>query len=383
VAGVFAIPEATPVRLSLAPRLESWNRHDDPAQVALREFVAHTRELIEPTLAATEGPLAFRLDVGLADALDPLWQRDLDNYLFPIARGLPDRVVCFWATKQRGEGSYASVEPAMLASPAAGWREIIVSRSSPAEAEWKRAVYRAVEGESELPFGPVAVQLAFSVGPSRNWTLLWKPTIDALDPLLGRTYPHREWNPQDGRIVRLGLHHFIDPDLGHDARVTVYARTADAAWPEVHWLTSMDPTRREAYRDQYQGKLLVGAERALLGYEPPSRSRPKPHLPPVMSDVRVFIDDDAGYVAWLTEHDRGFVINIQRSLNPSDARLHRANCRTVTGQPTRGKVWTGPYIKVCADQLSQLDRWAGQLTGSAISRCGICLPPRLAAGSTR
>jgi hypothetical protein len=89
----FAIPEGPSIDLELEPRLESWNRRDDRAQVALREFVEHVRERIDPVLEATAGLLAFRLDVGLADQLDPLWERDLDNYLFPIARTLPDRVV--------------------------------------------------------------------------------------------------------------------------------------------------------------------------------------------------------------------------------------------------------------------------------------------------
>lgn len=374
MAGLFEIPGGPAVKLGLAPRLESWERYEDPAQVALREFVGHVRDLIEPALDSIEGPLAFRLDVGLAETLDPLWQRDLDNYLFPIARMLPHRVVSVWATKQRGEGSCVRLEAAVPASgPPAGWREITVPRSRCAEAEWKRAVLQAVPDESELPPGPVALQLAFSTGPSRNWTALWKPTIDALAPLLGRTYPHREWNPQDGRIVRLGLHHRIDPALGDDASVTVYARPADEDWPEVRWLSSMGPTDRQAYQDQYRGKLRFDAERALLGYERPSPSRPQP---PVMNDARVFIDDDAGYQDWLAERPAGFVINIQRSLNTSDARLHRATCRTITGQPARGKAWTGPYIKVCADELTQLDLWAAQLTGSAITRCGTCLPSR-------
>ena len=72
-ATAFAIPEGPQIELELAPRLESWERHDNPAQVALREFVVHVRDLIDPMIDATPGPLAFRLDVGLPDDLDPLW----------------------------------------------------------------------------------------------------------------------------------------------------------------------------------------------------------------------------------------------------------------------------------------------------------------------
>ncbi|HSH82973.1 MAG TPA: hypothetical protein VLA19_30945 [Herpetosiphonaceae bacterium] len=38
----------------------------------------------------------------------------------------------------------------------------------------------------------------------RRAPAMWKRTIDGLDPLLDRTYPSREWNPLDGRVVRLG-----------------------------------------------------------------------------------------------------------------------------------------------------------------------------------
>lgn len=47
--------------------------------------------------------------------------------------------------------------------------------------------------------------------------------INALDPLLGRTQPDREWHPRDGRIVDLGLHVAVDPSLGYDVVVTIAA----------------------------------------------------------------------------------------------------------------------------------------------------------------
>jgi hypothetical protein len=154
----FAIPEGPSIELELEPRLESWNQRDDPVQVALREFVAHVRELIDPALEATAGVLAFRLDVGLADKLDPLWERDLDNYLFPIARTLQDRVVSIWGTKRRGARSFVRLEPAAPATPP-GWQEFATPRSPASEQLWKSAVRRTVESAPELPQGPVGLQL--------------------------------------------------------------------------------------------------------------------------------------------------------------------------------------------------------------------------------
>lgn len=62
VASTFSIPDGPKIKLGLPPRVESWNRHDDPEQVALRAFVAHVHQLITPTLESTEGLFALRLD---------------------------------------------------------------------------------------------------------------------------------------------------------------------------------------------------------------------------------------------------------------------------------------------------------------------------------
>jgi hypothetical protein len=40
-------------------------------------------------------------------------------------------------------------------------------------------------------------------------------------------------------------------------------------------------------------------------------------------------DDD--YLRWVADHHRGFVLNIQRTCNPRDARLYLAYCETITG----------------------------------------------------
>jgi hypothetical protein len=88
--------------------------------------------------------------------------------------------------------------------------------------------------------------------------------------------------------------------------------------------------------------------------------------------VELFRDDDQGYAAWLAANAQGYVLNIQRTLNPSDARVHHADCRTITGTPPRGRTWTGPYVKACSLSLPELDAWALAQAGSAITRCGTC-----------
>lgn len=230
---VFALPEGPAVELSLTPRLESWERHDHPMQTALREFVAHVRELIEPVIETTRGELAVRLDVGLPETADPLWERDLDNYLFPIARATPERVVSVWGTKGRDPRSFVRVERAVEVAAPAGWMAFEVPRAPGTERYWKAAVRRAVSEAAQLPAGPVGLQFALAVGPDRSWPAMWKASIDGLEPLLGKTYEDRIWNPQDGRVVRLGFHKTVDHSLGHDASMTLWARPGDEHWPEL------------------------------------------------------------------------------------------------------------------------------------------------------
>jgi hypothetical protein len=89
-----------------------------------------------------------------------------------------------------------------------------------------------------------------------------------------------------------------------------------------------------------------------------------------------FRDDDRGYAAWLLEHAQGFVLNIRRSYKPSDARVHRAGCRTIRRANPRGGPWTETYVKVCAVELDDLDRWSMEHAGGPLPRCGVCLPMR-------
>lgn len=81
-----------------------------------------------------------------------------------------------------------------------------------------------------------------------------------------------------------------------------------------------------------------------------------------------FVDDEKGYLKWIADHPDGYVLNIQRGLNPSDARLHRANCWTISS-PTGGP-WTGSYIKICSTMLGALEDWAREQVGQDIAGCG-------------
>ncbi len=87
--------------------------------------------------------------------------------------------------------------------------------------------------------------------------------------------------------------------------------------------------------------------------------------------IAVFQSDERGYSRWLTDHS-GYVVNVRRSLNPIDGRIHRSTCRTITGSPARGRTWTGAYIKVCSESRTEVLEWSRTL--GLTSLCKTCNP---------
>jgi hypothetical protein len=293
-------------------------------------------ERIDPLVHELAGPLAFQLHVGLPENTDPLWERDLDNYLYPIARTLPERVVSVRGTKGRGGPSTVRLEAAVPAV------ELMigfdVARSAPDEATWKRAVHGAVKPATELPEGPVALELAFTVGPAVNWPGIWKASIDGLSPLLGRTYPDREWNPLDGRIVRLGLHKTVDASYGREASMTVLGTVADERWPELAWLAALGPDERSAFVQQHRAKQRnQAARRRALSTEKPRRmsTRAARNIEIDSENLLIFRDDDPGYLAWTAANPSGFVLNIScgRSTRARQGSIAPAAARSSANPP--------------------------------------------------
>ncbi len=220
-------PEGEGTALRKVPRLASWNKSTDPDQVRLRDYLEDTAQLVPPRLTAS-GPWALLLEVGLPATRDLVDMADLDNYAFPLATRLRNEdLVAVWCTKRHAETSRVLAAPAQETT-GPGTTYTVRTTASASTTAYKEQVRSAVINAAEIPTGPVQLQLAFVVGPQRNWLTLWKPTIDALDPLLGRTREDRDWHPQDGRITDLGLHVTVDASLGHDVLLSIAAAPAAA-----------------------------------------------------------------------------------------------------------------------------------------------------------
>lgn len=225
----FAKPNVQMMPLQVPPRLASWMASGHPDQTRMEKFLIHAEGLLADLLRQTPDPVALRLDVGLPRHVALLEQHDLDNYAFPLAMRLSKssghQFATVWVTKQHAGTSSAGVRQAVprpRPSTTDHWFAVHTTVSS-ATTLYKQQIHDQLHAAKALPDGPVAIELAFTVGPRRNWLNLWKPTIDALDALLGPTSPDRRWHPRDGRIVELALHRQVDPSYGNDTSIAIAA----------------------------------------------------------------------------------------------------------------------------------------------------------------
>jgi len=229
---VFAMPCSHPLRLPVPPRLASWNRAGDPDQARLTGYLDAAEALLRPRLEQLSGPLALRLDVGLPGSATLLDQRDLDNYLLPLATRLTragtGTIACAWGTKQHADCSLVRIERAApaAAAPPPGHRYTVRTSASSQSTAFKEQIRAQLGDTRPIPPGPVRIQLCFTVGPTRNWLNLWKPTIDALGQILGHAPAAGPWSPLDGRIVDLGLHRRVNPSMGNDILIAIAATHA-------------------------------------------------------------------------------------------------------------------------------------------------------------
>jgi hypothetical protein len=90
------------------------------------------------------------------------------------------------------------------------------------------------------------------------------------------------------------------------------------------------------------------------------------------SEPTPFVDDDAGFLAWLAGNPDGLVLNVERHASARTPKLHRSSCSTLAGAP--GRTWTVSYRKVCGSDRDTLDGWARREIGAGPDPCKRCKP---------
>ena len=224
-----ALAEVSPIR----PVLASWDAKTHSSQVRLQEYLLQIKTELGSKLGAGE-PLFLHLDVDVEDKRHLLRHHDLENYLTPLVGGLgAHKFVLASATKSVGGGSRLVLGRALDGtdlSGEAGWHAFSCEAGAGVQKKsWKEGLRTSLRhsGVEKMPDGPVEVQLAWRCSPVRNWVWLWKPTGDAMGPVLGEPDSLNAFNPADDRIVSLALHLNADPYVKHDVRVGMWWRAAD------------------------------------------------------------------------------------------------------------------------------------------------------------
>ena len=187
-----------------------------PSQTRSAEFLAAVTRWLGPL---PDPPLVLDLSVGLPTKT-PLDSggHDLDNYLYPVAHHLGgNNFVAAYARKTHSPASTLAVEQAR-ALTSTGWHPKlqVQTTTSTDKIAWKEEIRRACaeQAKGRLVGGPVTLEVHYRLSSRRNWVNLWKPTIDALGPILGAPDAHRPYNVEDDRITALCLTRSTDDSLG-------------------------------------------------------------------------------------------------------------------------------------------------------------------------
>jgi hypothetical protein len=86
-----------------------------------------------------------------------------------------------------------------------------------------------------------------------------------------------------------------------------------------------------------------------------------------------FVNDDPGYIRWLTANPEGFVVNSNRVPMSSYLKLHRSSCKYISPPAYTNWTTTG-YIKTCSTDLAALVQWARTHVGGDLDPCRACKP---------
>ncbi len=217
---LWAIADTHKILTLEKPLLASWNANSDPAQIALQRYLDDIEQNLSP-LPQTPG-LFLHMVIDVKNPEHLLYHHDLDNYLYPVVYRLgASRFSMVSAIKRIGGGSYLQIgqtQPGNAFSEKVGWASFQhnTGRVSTVKSEWKAGIRDKLKTRQIYPLQPGAVdiQLVWKCSTRRNWIALWKPTIDAMGPVLGEPDTRRPFHPNDDRIVSLKLHLNTDDSPG-------------------------------------------------------------------------------------------------------------------------------------------------------------------------
>lgn len=211
--------------------LATWDSGAHPSQIRMKAYLAQLDAQLRPRLDGAEGALYVAIDAVVPAGRDLLHHYDLENYLTPVAHRLRDLpIVLASATKRITQGkSRVSIGSAQRGIEIENGWQSFSSVCAPGPA-WKAKLRSDLlaSGVTALAPGPVEAHLAWGCNQhARSWINLWKPTGDAMGPILGEPTPRYPYNPADDRIISLDLHLDRRDSNGYEFEVSMHWRLAE------------------------------------------------------------------------------------------------------------------------------------------------------------
>ena len=228
-------------RTDIVPLLASWEKRTHPAQVKLQRYLDRVQEYFSGIIAGrSDLYLHVSVDVEKPERLSHHY--DVENYLTPLIGRLGgQRFVFVSGEKHVGGGSSLTIgeaRPALDPAALRTWEHFSCRilndlTTTAGKDSLRQSLIDA--GVAELPpeYTEIEVQIAWRCAPTSKWDNFWKPTGDAMGPVLGPwatrdTGNKRRFTPHDDRIVALQFHREIAETMGGDVEVGIWWRQTAA-----------------------------------------------------------------------------------------------------------------------------------------------------------
>lgn len=220
------------------PLLDPWQKSTHPAQIALQSYLSKLSQQIQPL-----SHLGFPLYMHMRVDQQYLRERkrgkgDLENYLSPVAKMLSKLMGLALVSGEFCEGSGSTITigqaiPLSATEFATHWKHLTyIPNSGYAKRDYKQNLKDALVAVQPqiMTLNHLLLHLSVNCNSSKiNWINLWKPTVDALGPIVGEVSPPRlrqPFNPRDDRITQVNLHLSSNPTVSNKVQIGLW-------WQEV------------------------------------------------------------------------------------------------------------------------------------------------------
>lgn len=218
------------------PLLAQWEKSTHPAQIRLNDYLCRLKDHFLP-LSSDSKELFLHMEVDIQEPERLLDQKDLENYLTPLFGSKcfdSSRFILVSAIKRVGGGSSLQIGRAEkytlpFDNSDSSWGKAFCNPGSGTSSKkWKEQLHAELltSCNAVLPEGPVEVHLAFRCSQRRNWANLWKPTGDAMGPVLGYASSNNIFHPKDDRITSISFHKTLDNMIGYGVEIGMWWREA-------------------------------------------------------------------------------------------------------------------------------------------------------------